>query len=222
MDVDKAAHISFYIYMTLKFEIQADILKKIPLFLNDVQKQALPKANRAALNRSLITLRNEMARRTKKHYKLKTGELKRDYLTPIKAHGNNVYQQTATLKVSGRPISLIRFLTKAKRSPVSQKGKSIKQRRPLKIEIKPGSSRSTKLFVQKGKGGKTHVFRRQTGKKKGGKEVMAKQSAPGLTSLYDQVKSIRLQSSRVAYIQYKKEFDRQFRFFVNKAEGRLK
>jgi hypothetical protein len=162
-----------------------------------------------------------MAKNTMKHYKLKKKELKDSYFTMFRARGNRVEQQVATLKVSGRPISLIRFIPKGKRKPADQKGKSIKQRRPLRIEIRPGNKKKTKLFIQKGKGGMTHVFRRKEGKKKGGKEVLAKQSAPALPELYSKVKSIRLQASITALRQYNKEFARQFKFLVNKAENKM-
>lgn len=207
--------------MSLEFEIETDALKRIPMFLNEVQEKALPKANRNALNRSLVTLRKEMVSRTRKHYKLKAGEIRKDYMKSFRASGSMVSSQMATLKISGRPISLIRFLTKSSRRPQNQKGKSIKQRRALRIEVKPGNKRKTKLFVQKGKGGNMQVFRRQTGKKKNNKEVLAKQSAPGLGELYSKVKSIRQQSSLIALRTYRKEFDRQFKFFVDKAMGRL-
>lgn len=206
--------------MSLKFEIQMDALARVPLFLNDVQSKALPKANRNALNRSLTTLRNEINNRVRLNYKLKKSDLNKKYLFNLKARGNMVSQQVATLNVSGKAISLINFVPKAKRKPVNQRGIPVKRRRPLRIEIRPGDKRKTKLFVQKGKGGNLHVFRRNEDAKK--PKGLMKQSAPSLPELFDKVKSIRLQSSKEALKTYRKEFDRQFDFFVKKAEGRLK
>jgi hypothetical protein len=164
--------------MALDFEIETAPFKKIPIFLDDIKNKAFPVANRNALNRSLTTLRENMAKNTMKHYKLKKKELKDSYFTMFRARGNRVEQQVATLKVSGRPISLIRFIPKGKRKPADQKGKSIKQRRPLRIEIRPGNKKKTKLFIQKGKGGMTHVFRRKEGKNKAGRKFLQNKARP--------------------------------------------
>ena len=207
--------------MSLNLYVEADIFKKLPTFLDNIQHEALPKANRRALNRSLTTLKKNITQKTRLHYKLKAGELKRDFLRSYPAKGNDIRMHEAKLIVSGRPVSLLRFLPKGKRKPVDQKGKSVRQRRPLRVEIKPGVKKATRYFVQKGTGGKNVVFARKEGRKKNGRAVIAKQSAPGLPFLFKRVKSITLRSTLMALRQYERDFERDFDFFVRKAMSKL-
>lgn len=205
-------------------EIDAnDFLKTIPKYVSDIRQRAVPMANRRAINRALIFARKLTIKRTQMHYKLTRQELVgsgkkgiKGFLNIRNARGNNLKQQEGSLDISGRPISMLRFLPPSKRKTQKQKGVSPKRRQKLRVEITPGQKKlHPKDFVQKGKGGQLLVFRRMTGKKKGDKEKLAAQKVPSIPLALKKHKSLDL-ITRMTNLRYQKNFQREFDFFVNK------
>jgi hypothetical protein len=204
--------------MGIKIDIDFEEgFRKIEKHLSYAGKKAAPKANRRALNRSLTTLRNSLLDNIRLHYRVQKKETKDGFFTSKNASGNNPNKQMAKLTVSGRAISLIRFLSKARRKPLKQKGIKVSKRKPLRLQVKPGANTTLKkAFIAQGRNNNWQVFRRRTGRTKNGKEVIARQSAPSLPKLFERVKSIRNISEANARKTYVKEFDRQFKFFLEK------
>lgn len=192
-------------------------LREFESVLSSLGRKAAPKAHRNALNRSLTKLRTSMLDNIRLHYRVQKKETKDRYMVSQRARGNDIGNMVASLTVKGGAISLIRFLSKARRKPLKQKGIKVSKRKRLRIQVKPGSNVTLpKAFIAQGRNNNMQVFRRRTGTTKNGKEIITKQSAPSLPKLFERVQSIRNNSVADAEKTYVKEFDRQLKFFLDK------
>lgn len=102
----------------IQIDVRAQI-KEAQQFLKRVEKQAYRKATARALNDTVRTLRAEGAREIKKsHPALRIGDIKRA-MVESKAHQ---YKLTASVKTTGRPLSLKLFnLKQLKRGTITAK-----------------------------------------------------------------------------------------------------
>lgn len=186
-------------------------LDQVKVFLNEVKTRALVRATRKSMNRSLSALQTRANKKAREHRKLKAREIKKDFFNLKKAKGNHLHRIEAELGVSGRPMSLLRFVV-GQKEPRRQKGIPMRSRRKVQVEVRPG--RKVKLdsaFIAKGKGGKNQVFRRRTKSR----APIVKQSVPALSTLFAR-KKIETPLRLFARRHFLKEFGRTFDFELNK------
>lgn len=164
----------------LKITVKNDI-DKLAEFLDEFQQRALVKATRMAMNRSVMSLRTQANRMAREERKLKQGDINKDYFKITKASGNNLGTLHASLEISGKPMSLIRFVL-GPAEKFSQAGIKIADRRKVKVEVKPGRKVELKgAFIGEGRSGNFHVFRRRGPKR----HPIVKQSAPSLAVVFE-------------------------------------
>lgn len=165
--------------MALDIRIDDDIAS-LGRWVNDIKQKALGPATRKALNKTLDVTRTEMNRQFREHRKIKIGELKKKYQRVNKARGNKVHRMVAEVIPSIKAVSLIRFVV-GKKEPRAQKGISVRRRRKLRTEVRPGKKlRRSHLFIAKGRGGNYQVFQRMRSKR----FPIGKRSIPSFARLF--------------------------------------
>jgi hypothetical protein len=150
--------------MSLDIRIDHEI-GKLTEFLTDIKTKALPAATRKALNKTLDLARTQMNKDFRQERKIKIGELKKKFQRVKKARGNAITRMVAEVIPSMRRPSLIRFVV-GQKTPRSQKGISVRRRRALRTQVRPGRKIKRKhLFIARGKGGAYQVFQRMRSKR---------------------------------------------------------
>lgn len=168
--------------MSFKFSVLTD-LKGVDKYLNELSLKSFSRVTRRALNKAIVSVRAEANEIAREQRKLKKGEINRDFFKMIKARGGKISASnalSAQLLVSGRPMSMIRFVLGSK-TPRPMKGLSYKQRRKIKVEVFPGSKiTKAHAFIAKGQNGNFQLFQRQ------GKERLPlnKLVAPALSNIF--------------------------------------
>lgn len=143
-----------------------DNLKKINASFGSLRKQLIVKATRQSLNKTLSSVQTLTNKRFRKKRKMKASDIKKDFMKLKKARGSKMDQLQAEMQISGRALTLIRFVTGPK-MPREQKGIAVKKRKPLRVRVEPGKSKKRgDVFIAKGNGGKYQVFRRTDNKKR--------------------------------------------------------
>lgn len=87
----------------IQLDVRADI-KKVQLFLRATQ-QGTKRATSRALNRTMVTVQAEAARKLQEERNLRIGEIKKQ----MRIEGATVAKLVAKLTVSGKPISIRHF-----------------------------------------------------------------------------------------------------------------
>jgi len=196
--------------MSVKVTVTTN-LDQVTDFLDDFKLKALVGATRKAMNRSVMALRTQANRIVREERKLKQGEINKDYFKLKKASGRDLASMSASLEVSGKPVSLIRFVI-GNRKVQSTKGIAVSARPEVKVEVKPGRRviRRT-AFIATGKSGNVHVFTRM------GKErhPIKKQSTPALSVLLSREKH-KMALESFAQQHFAKEFQHTFQWEVER------
>lgn len=147
-----------------------DVLDELDIVLNKKTRQAIYKGVKRALTRSATTFRMQVVKEIQREVKLKTTDLKKDFVKINKAGlkkksitGLHIAVDVFDTK-RGKGISLIRFVS-GKKEPRIQKGRKVKRRAKIRAEVKPGRKVvHPKAFIAevgKSRGtGRYHVFRR--------------------------------------------------------------
>jgi hypothetical protein len=199
-------------------------LKKVDASLAKLRKQQIVKATRQAVNKTVTSVRTFTARKLRTQRNLKVGEIKKAFMKLFKAKGNTIDKLNAKIEISGRSVSLIRYVT-GKKEPRAQKGIAVKKRKDLKAKIKPGKSVKIKsAFIAKGTGGKYHVFRRMDNKRRkrpDQKGPIAKQSTSALSIIFER-NNVRRPVETFAGRRLLIEFNRSVNLQLMKMKGKFK
>lgn len=201
-----------------------NVFKDMQKRLERLNHKALPKANKRAINRSLIAIRKDSIKDIQKFYKLKRGDLVKSgnalgsAIALRKASGTSLGFMFGEVKFSNKPINMLKFVS-GKKAPRDQKGVSPKRRRKIKVEVTPGQKKTKQLdFIQRGKNGKMFVFRRRKGTVKNGKEVLAAQKIPSLSVALQKLGRLRRIQATAAQ-KYARNLRSEIRFAINKELG---
>lgn len=198
--------------MAIKITITHNINSVIG-FLDDFKTKALVNAARMSMNKTVSAMRTQANRMAREVRKLKASELNQDYFKVQKAFGSDLSRMEASLEVSGRPMSLIRFVS-GSQSPSPQLGIPVKQRQPVRVEVSPGRKVTLRTaFIAQGKSGNFHVFKR-----KGALRMpIAKQSAPSLAHTFEK-EPFRTQLEKFGQQRLGTEFETAFNFQIEKIQ----
>jgi hypothetical protein len=165
--------------MSLDIRIDHDI-ENLKQFMSGIKLKALPKATRKALNKTLDLTRTRMNREFRDERKIKIGELKKRFQKVNRARGNRIAQMIAEVIPSIRSVSLIKFVV-GKKEPRRQSGISVRRRRLLRTEVRPGKKlKRAKLFIARGRGGNYQVFQRMRSKR----FPIGKRAVPSFAKLF--------------------------------------
>ncbi len=150
----------------MDLKIEFDYLETF-LALDKLQNKDLVQGTRKAMNRTLLTLRQESINKITDKIKIKPKTLREKHIALSKAQGGSIEALEASIDFSSDPVPLIEFV-KGSKDVIQQKGIPVKRRRKLRVEITPG-----KKFVMKGafiqrksskqvfKGRRTQGFKKQ-------------------------------------------------------------
>ena len=203
--------------MAIKVDLISN-LDELQLFLKDLPKKMVPKANRMAIRRTSKILVTESVRAIRKVRSLGAREIRKDFFkTKLMVQGFDVNQHRAELAIRKRPVSLIRFVRGSK-NPRPQRGIKVRRRRPLRVSVVPGKTSTLQdAFIAKGRGNRNHVFRRRTVKN----TPIIKQSIPSLHLLFTE-KEFRRPIERIVGKRLQVEFKRALRLQVDRAKAKAK
>lgn len=134
-----------------EFNIEIKGADRLVEALTKFTNTEVKRANRFAINRTLITIRKEGVQKLNKLINLPVNELRNKHTRLRKA----IPQQTlgsmhGNVSFSDNSIPMIRFVV-GKKTPIEQKGVPIKRRRKLRVRVIPG--RTVKLphsFIMRG------------------------------------------------------------------------
>lgn len=156
--------------MAVLIGIERKHIKEVDRLLNGLEKRDMAKLVRRVLNKTATRAKTQTSKTIRQFRKIKASEVNRRLLRIRKASGNDPMRMFSSVSVSGKPLTMLRFV-KGDKSPPKPKSKGIspRKRRSLRVEIVPGKTkRLVNSFVQRGrarntvKPGNTLVFRRQT------------------------------------------------------------
>ena len=181
-------------------------------FLTVFSKKELVRAHRRALNRTATGLRKEATIAIKKELRLKSGNIKAKRLRVRKATGSRFEQLEAALEFSGDPVPMIEFVRGSKK-PRDQKGKPVKRRRLISVEIKPGKKFKLKHgFIATVRS--QQIFKRSSK----GKSKLKKQGIRAVSTLPN-IDAFRSPLERYIRTRYEREIAAALKFAINKAAG---
>jgi len=184
--------------------------KRIEQDITKLRKSLVPTATRQAMNKTIVSVRENLAKRLLKKRKLPKMEMKRRELIMKKARGSDLNKLGAEIAVSMNPISMRRFLKGSKTAPrPKRKGFGKFSGRALKFEIQPGKQTVIRrAFFDRGKSGNAQVFVR-----KGMKRLpVVKKAIAGLGTLVDspEIKvPLRTFMRRRFAIEFKRAYEHQ-------------
>lgn len=121
--------------MSLDIKITTNLLV-IADGLDQMGKNHLFRAVRRGITRSLPTMRREARDLVKRDLKLKNGFITKG-IEVNKVRGSSIFNVSGSIGLDLKPIPMLEFV-RGNKSPISQKGVKIKNRRKLKVEIRPG------------------------------------------------------------------------------------
>lgn len=186
--------------------------------LTDLERKIMPKAVRASINRTVITLQKEIdvIVRKEQNINLKSKDVKAR-VSVSKARGNKTEDIRGQVAIHQKPIPLIYFMSNrgsfGRGIKTNKKSGKVK-RQTVKVRVKKGGSAKTVrgAFIASMRSGHTGLYRRQGQKRLPVKELFS-------TSVRDVFRSAttiaRLQ--RTARERYVREFSHQLRYYVSKA-----
>lgn len=162
--------------------IDINISHNLDIMLGDLislRKRDLPTVIRQSMNKTISNVQTKSSFELRQQVNLRAREIKQSYFDLRKARGSKIPALEASLKISSKPISLIRF---ARTRDVERQGfKAVNKRRKVRYAIKKGSTKTRRnLFVLKGKSGNVHMFSRTTTKS----NPVLKQSVPSLSHYF--------------------------------------
>jgi len=186
-------------------------LRKASKHFQREMKKAMLKAAKTSIRRTLPTLRKESNQKVRDRMRVRQSRLnRRHFVLEKNLKGRKIEALSGRLKIRDRQIGLIEFV-RGQKLPRKQKGVKVSRRRQLRIEVRPGNViQGRSRFIQKGKGGKYHVFRRQSGKA----TPLKRQSVPSPHILFMK-RSFRMPIEQATGRKFEKEFVSNFRFFLS-------
>ncbi len=202
----------------VNIKLEKPLSRLTHLYDKKIPRALIAKSLRQAINKSVITVRKDAVERIRKIRALKTGEIKRDFTSVIRAKGSSVEDMEGFVVLSGRSMKLLRF-TKGSKEPSNQKGVPIGRRRKLRIEVNPGQTkRRTDVFIIKGSGGKNVVVKRrgnQVTKTRNGVKYKGPlggaEAAPSIGVLFKK-RNVTSAIQSLAVKRLAKEFDAAYKF----------
>lgn len=170
--------------MSLRIKITSNH-KEVERYLRTFRKDVVGAATRKSMNFAVVKTEKEAIKQTQKYYRLTKRILKRKFFSIKKAAGKDLNKLVAEVVIYSGPVPLFLFV-RGPGHPRSQKGRLIRQRPLLKIEIKPGAPKLVRrLFAktQTPKGKLVGTVGVATRLKKGSYPIR-RQSAPALPVLF--------------------------------------
>lgn len=158
--------------MSIKIDITND-LAKAAAEVDYLNHDIIPKAAKTAINRAVMSMRKESTKLIPKEIRLKPTNLKERYIKLRKAQGSVIAGLVGVISYLDEPTPLLEFVRGSK-DPIKMKGIKIKDRKKLRIEIRPGKKFVLRrAFIQK-------VSSKQVFKRPKGGDNFKKQSAPSV------------------------------------------
>ncbi|MCB9229835.1 MAG: hypothetical protein H6618_09505 [Deltaproteobacteria bacterium] len=194
-------------------------VKDVKLFIKDLEK-GMKKATQHAMNEALTAAHKEGGKIMKKERRMKlSGTDRNSYASlteKVKYRTRTPEFGTAGIRSSTKSRSFIHLVTSDK-TPENQRGKTLKQRRKIRVRVSQGGPviSDEKFFIAKtkSKSGKDnfHVFKRMNNEE--GKEVMKKQAAPGVHETLSQdnhQKKMRTEAEIAFNNRHEKMFEKYY------------
>lgn len=177
----------------IEFSLKTNI-DKLPLLLRIIHEDAVVKAVRRTMNRSIEAMATKAKDQVREHYPLAAGKIKKDYFRVKRATGNSLDVLEADLRVSTKPVSLISL--SRRKTPYRQKGVKVANRAVLKPIALAGGGiirLPRRAFIAQAKGtqgsGESfQIFVRGKTKTSKGKVKLHKKAAPSLYKLLQKEK----------------------------------
>lgn len=193
--------------MSIKIDITND-LAKAAAEVDFLNHDIIPKAAKAAINRAVTSMRKESTKLIPKEIRLKSTNLKERYIRLKKAQGSVISGLVGEIAYLDEPVPLIEFVRGSK-APIKQAGIKIRQRRKLRIEIRPGKRFVLRrAFIQKVN--TTQVFKRVPK----GKDFK-KQGAPSVGFVVMK-RNIHLEIAKAGQLSFQKNFTSELAFRLSK------
>ena len=158
--------------MSIEINIQND-LERAARGVDYMNHDAIPKAAKSALNRAVVSMRKESTKLIPKELRLRPTNLKERYMRLKKAQGMTIGGLEGEIAYLTDPVPLLEFVRGSK-DVIAQKGIKVKNRRKLRVEIRPGKRFVLKrAFIQR-------AITKQVFKRAQGSKAFKKQSAPSV------------------------------------------
>lgn len=214
----------------LKHDFKAE-LKRLEKFLGEDMKRVLQKAEFFALKQALSSASTEATKLVRKRTnlknkagtrKIKAAEFKSEFLKAIQPRRNR--EGKASLRISGKPISMRRFLVGSPIVP-NQKGVKVKRRKKTKVKVFRGKSTHLKSAFLARVGGNVHIFVRS--KKSSQRKIVSRSpkvtsqlpikkiAGSGMTVFMSKVGIIDLVLKKASVV-LDLSYGKKIRFFANK------
>ena len=195
-----------------------DAFDELDVWVKDVKTTVIRQATRRALTRASRTTLKEVVKAIKLERNMKPSEIKRKGTKLFKdLSGKDPFKYSATVRVSARSISMINFVRGSK-TPKSSKGKKVKRRRKVRLQVKPGITRTERhAFIVRMPNGKAHVMKRSDSKS----FPIKRQSVPGVAKLFSEEPLKTNIQNRVGK-QLQKEFVSNLRFYIKRSIDKAK
>lgn len=193
--------------MSIEIKISDDLMKaakEVDYLNHDI----IPKAAKTAINRAVVSMRKESTKLIPKEIRLKPTNLKERYIRMKKAQGSVLAGLVGEIAYLDDPVPLLEFV-RGSRDPAKQAGIRIKDRKPLRVEIRPGKRFVLKrAFIQK-------VVTKQVFKRTPKGKDFKKQSSPsvGFVVLY---RTMHLRIADVGHASFQKNFQSELAFRLSK------
>lgn len=194
--------------MTIEIKIQ-DELNKAAMEIDYMNHDAIPRAAKNAINRAVVTMRKESTQRIPKEMRLRPTNLKERYIRLRKAMGTSIAGLEGEVAYLTEPVPLLEFVRGSK-DAIEQKGIRVKDRRKLRVEIRPGKRFMLKrAFIQRAHSKQVFKGSRRKGFKK--------QSAPsvGYVVLY---RRMHLAIAQAGLDAFAKNFNSDLAFRLSKRQ----
>lgn len=205
--------------MSISLKLDTDAINKTANFLNKVHREAIPKAMRVSIKKTIPTYKKAAVDEVFKRYKLRKGAIGRLMKTKTITRGKDIDTYFGVVDIKKKTINLIEFV-KGSKKPRAQGGIPVGKRKGIKIEIKRGNViRGRDRFIVRTKG-RNSVFRRFADAKSTGRgkqrtgRPMKRQSVPSPTKIFKELK-VRTPMSNEIGKKFQKQFEHQLNFFIN-------
>lgn len=171
--------------MSLDIDIMADVFEAEELF-RQLSRPQLLNATKRAMNKTIVSIRQESMKRLRKKLKIKESSLRQRHIFLNRAKGGSMNSLEASVEFSGFPIPALEFV-KGNKDAIKQKGIPIHKRRKLRLEITPGKVfRMEHAFIQR-------KFTKQVFKRGAGRRLK-KQGTPSVGQVVKQGMADRLRA----------------------------
>lgn len=183
--------------------LKADI-KKVTKQLTRIQKKAIPKATKRALNRTAAQVRTEAARAISKKTGMKVGQIKK-HLIKINAQFNKLTAEVVAKKYSP---NLVEYMTASQiKRAMARKGAGVRAKAWRTNKEYRGS------FVGRGKNsGKTLVYARTGSSRNAKLKALYGPSVPRTFIEKEVMRALK----RTARVRFQKNFEADLKYYISK------